>query len=59
MEPLMGSVQGFTLFVDVFGSGDRTYAITSFLSTGTRIVDITDPSNPVLVSTNLGLAQEG
>ena len=48
-----------TLFVDVFGSGDRTYAITSFLSTGTRIVDITDPFNPVLVSTNLGLAREG
>ena len=42
--------QGFiTLFADVFESGDRTYALTASLLTGTRIVDIADPSNPALV----------
>ena len=48
-----------TLFADVFGSGDRTYAITSLFPTGTKIVDITDPSNPVTISTSLGLVRDG
>ena len=48
-----------TLFVDVFGSGDRTYAMASFLPTGTRIVDVTDPSNPVPISVSLGLVRDG
>ena len=45
---------GITLLADVFGDGERTYAIASFLPTGTRIMDITDPSNPALVSMDLG-----
>ena len=48
---------GITLLADVFGDGERTYAIASFLPTGTRIMDITDPSNPVLVSMDLGLVR--
>ena len=51
------AASGITLLADVFGDGERTYAIASFLSTGTRIMDITNPSNPVLVSTNLGLVR--
>ncbi len=47
-----------TLFADVFRSGDHTYAITSLLPTGTRIVDITDPSNPVPISMSLGLVRD-
>ncbi len=47
-----------TLFADVFRSGDNTYAITSLLPTGTRIVDITDPSNPVPISMSLGLVRD-
>ena len=48
-----------TLFSDVFRSGDRTYAITSLLPTGTSIVDVTDPSNPVPISMSLGLVRDG
>ncbi len=48
-----------TLFTDVFRSGDRTYAITSLLPTGTSIVDVTDPSNPVPILMGLGLVRDG
>ena len=45
------------LFADVFRSGDRTYAITSFSFADTRIVDITDPSNPIHVPMTLDLVR--
>ena len=48
-----------TLFADVFRNGDRMYAITSLLPTGTSIVDVTDPSNPVPILMDLGLVRDG
>ena len=45
------------LFVYTFTSGDRVYAVTSFVIDGTRIVDVTDPAGPELVLRSLGLAR--
>ena len=46
-------ISGTGLYADVWGEGDYAY-VGSYLGNGVRIFDISDPTNPTLVSTYLG-----